>query len=48
MDLDFANVLPSVPNIIIIGLSASIFIALAKWFTNRYSVPYLGPFFAGL
>lgn len=48
MDLDFANVLPSVPNLILVGLQAAIFIALMKWITVRYSIPYLGPFFAGL
>lgn len=48
MDLRFSNALPSIPNLILIGLQASIFIALAKWLSNRYAVPYLGPFFAGL
>lgn len=44
--MTFGGVLPSIPNLVLIGLQAAIFIALAKWFTTRYSVPYLGPFFA--
>lgn len=48
MELRFGNVLPSIPNMVLIGLQAAVFIALAKWFSARYSVPYLGPFFAGL
>ena len=44
----FANVLPSIPNLILVGLQAAIFIALAKFLTNRFSVPYLAPFFAGI
>lgn len=46
--IDFANVYPSVLNLVVVGLMATIFISIMKFLTNRWPVPGLAPLFASI
>lgn len=46
--LDFGNVYPSLLNLVITGLMATIFIVVMKWVTNMYRVPGLSDLFASI
>lgn len=39
MELDFADVKPSVVSWLIVGLMATTFIVLFKWLIHRYPIP---------
>lgn len=38
MDMDFADVKPSIVNWVLVGLMAITFIVVAKWLTTKYPV----------
>lgn len=44
----FSNVYPSILNVAIVGVMATIWIALMKWFTAKYSVPGLSGLYASI
>lgn len=44
--LDFANVYPSMLNLITVGLMATIFLVTMKWLTHKYAIPGLSDVFA--
>lgn len=48
MGSTFSNVYPSILNVAIVGIMATIWIALAKWFFTRYSVPGLSTLYASI
>jgi hypothetical protein len=46
--LDFANVFPSLWNLITVGTMAVIFISVMKWLTNVYNIPGLSDLMASI
>ena len=46
--IDFANVYPSVMNLVVVGMMATIFISVMKFLTNRWPVPGLSTLFASI
>lgn len=46
--LDFANLYPSLWNLIEVGLMAVIFISVMKWLTARYQIPGVSDVFASI
>jgi riboflavin transporter FmnP len=46
--IDFAEVKPSLLNVVIVGLMACIFIVFMKFVTTRWQVPGLTQFFAAV
>ncbi len=45
MELDFADVKPSVMSFLIVGLMAVVFILLMKFITSKYNIPVVGSLF---
>ena len=39
MEMDFADVKPSIVSWVIVGLMAITFIVFAKWLTTKYPIP---------
>lgn len=48
MEATFANVYPSILNVAIVGLMATLWIAVMKWLTNKYSVPGVSALYASI
>lgn len=46
--LDFANIYPSMLNLIVVGLMATIFISIMKYITNRWPIPGVSDLFASI
>lgn len=46
--IDFANVYPSVMNLVVVGMMATIFISVMKFLTNRWPIPGLSMLFASI
>lgn len=44
----FANVYPSILNVAIVGMMATIWIAFAKWLFGTYNVPGLSTLYASI
>lgn len=47
MEATFANVYPSILNIIVVTMMAVIGINVGKWLTAKYNIPGLSQLFAG-
>ena len=46
--LDFANLYPSLWNLIEVGLMSTIFLVVMKWLTVRYEIPGVSSIFASI
>jgi len=46
MNLDFADVKPSLISWVIVGIMATTFIVVGKWLFTKYSVPGVSTLFA--
>jgi len=46
--IDFANVYPSVLNLVVVGMMATIFISVMKFLTNRWPVPGISTLMASI